>query len=465
MAVISPYFLENIYIRGANAEVWAMAWLPWVLWGTHLSLGSKERWRLVSLAIIYALFGLSHLPTLMIFTFLWVLMPIVVARTWSQLRHWIYRVYCPMILGLTLDGFFLSPAIFEQRDVNLSTVGRHGSPLTRTILSGLTEFSPQLPDHPYDFKLVPIFWMTGLVLFIVSWVYWQLRQHLSWELRRQTTLLLVCSFLAMVMMTDLGAIIYRIFPLLQKIQFAWRWMAITGVMLPFLWGLVLVGARKLEIPLHRQIALLLVFVVTLAMCKSVFSTTIGRAKFDAKLNQDYQHYFTTRPEFPAEVDLSFRPLEKLNEGMLLTTANQVVLRDVPEYFPKAAVPRTEVNLQDWQWSPPSRNYKLVEWENGSGKIEIDFWNFGRRRFTVDSTTGGILNLRMYPWPGWKVQVSSSGEVNNQQIEFTSSSDGRLQIPISNGQSTVKVTYDGTFAEKLGLAISIFALVACLMFYM
>lgn len=58
LAVASPYFLIDIYQRGAIAEVWAIAFIPWVLLATHklidqIHLPQMQRTHAISLAIAW----------------------------------------------------------------------------------------------------------------------------------------------------------------------------------------------------------------------------------------------------------------------------------------------------------------------------------------------------------------------------------------------------------------------------
>ncbi|MDY6994569.1 MAG: hypothetical protein SVR94_18450, partial [Pseudomonadota bacterium] len=66
LTVLSPYFLEDVYIRGSLGEVWAIVWLPWLLWALQFNLNTGRAWFWVSL--FYALLALSHLPTVLIVT-------------------------------------------------------------------------------------------------------------------------------------------------------------------------------------------------------------------------------------------------------------------------------------------------------------------------------------------------------------------------------------------------------------
>ncbi len=69
LSMAGPYWLVDIYQRGAIGEVWAIAVLPWIFWASlQVICRPQSLWPIAALALSYGLLALSHLPTLLIFT-------------------------------------------------------------------------------------------------------------------------------------------------------------------------------------------------------------------------------------------------------------------------------------------------------------------------------------------------------------------------------------------------------------
>ncbi len=259
LAVLSPYFLENIYVRGAFAESWGMVWIPWILWGISMNLNKVNSCRVTLVAVSYALLAFSHLPTLLIFTCLWAAIPLFATHRWSQYKIWCFRIYIPMILGMGLASIYLLPAALLQGFVNTHHLG-FANPLDRVLVSGLFQFHPKLTSQ-YEAVLLPTYWLMIIQLLITLAAYLLFYIRFSRTLRRDSQILLITTLVSIIMMTDLAQPVYQLFPPLQKIQFSYRWMSVSGVSTPFLWGIILYafqGVRQYRLNIRfRQIGILI----------------------------------------------------------------------------------------------------------------------------------------------------------------------------------------------------------------
>jgi len=76
LSMAGPYWLVDIYQRGAIGEVWAIAFLPWIFWASLQTICRPQSIGPVAvLALSYGLLTLSHLPTLLVFTLIWLPLP------------------------------------------------------------------------------------------------------------------------------------------------------------------------------------------------------------------------------------------------------------------------------------------------------------------------------------------------------------------------------------------------------
>ncbi|NJO85892.1 MAG: hypothetical protein HC818_04135 [Synechococcaceae cyanobacterium RM1_1_27] len=293
MGMTAPYFLVDIFQRGAIGEVWAIVTIPWILWMTQQVVqGSpssartpwpRTPWPMLRLALAYGMLVLSHLPTLLIFTLVWIPMPWLTATThrWQATR----RAYTGALLAFGWTGFFLWPAALDQRFVQVASVNAIDEyvPHQRLMVSGLWRLRPVLTGHWFEKGLLGSWGYSVAVLALISGglglLLWQKSKRIATQsppvreipdpqpgipwlatlgrplagldqrlgslssAERITLYWLGAGWLAVLMMTDLLGWIYPWVTPLQRIQFSWRWMAITAVLVPLVLGSLLHQAQ------------------------------------------------------------------------------------------------------------------------------------------------------------------------------------------------------------------------------
>jgi hypothetical protein len=124
LGAIAPYFLADIYMRGALGEVWAIVAIPWILWATQRVIDRPQPLRIVTLAIAYGVLILSHLPTLLVFTLVWWLFPLLVknrrlGKGFKARLVTIRSCYSGFLLAIAWTGFFIVPVILDQKLIQL----------------------------------------------------------------------------------------------------------------------------------------------------------------------------------------------------------------------------------------------------------------------------------------------------------------------------------------------------------
>lgn len=465
LGMFSPYFLVDIYQRGSVGEVWAIALIPWILLASHVTIGRAEYWAshaddspqprlaawgltadwdLLGLVLAYSLLVLSHLPTLLMFTLVWLLLPWITA-TPGQRQAAARRCYLAAALAWTTTAFFLLPVLVDGRSAQLEALGfsPEYQPQNRLMLSGLWQFSPQLTDHWFDLTLLP-FWAVlaaivaaaavGYAIVGSGWIRPSTHQRLAvyWML---------VSAIALLMTTDVLGWLYPLFPPLQKIQFSWRWLAVVTPLMPllvadWLWRSDRANPSETEKQLlSTLLAGGLWFVIAwqawqglrVAETATYEPATIDRFAQLAAVK--------TFPETPHRL-----PKESfLNWHWIY--ADGLALSDVYEYRAQG------VTLE----MPPPQDYPLVAWQDGTtAQLTRDRWQFGKRQFSAnnDRSTSQAAVLRTLYYPAWFARIDDAPWQRADRTE-----DGRLRIWIPPGSHTVMVAYRGTFAERLGIWLS------------
>ncbi|MFP4653040.1 MAG: hypothetical protein ACLFM4_11530 [Phormidium sp.] len=485
LGILSPYFLVDIYQRGSLGEVWAIALIPWINLTTldivaedvedvedvedHYppnAINSDEdpdlsysdlSWRsllttaktllkgkLLPLTGAYTLLILSHLPTLLIFTLIWLPFPAWIAAP-GQRKAALYRCYLAVVLALGLSAFFLVPILLDSSSVQLSALYSSPDylPQNRLLLSGLWQLQPQLTEHWFDRGLLDLWWLSvfvslgsGLVILLMAGGWLPLAPQLG-----LSSYWFVSSSLALLMTTDLLGWLYEPTYVLQGIQFSWRWLAIPSVYVPLLLGHGLATRDRSHpsSPAHRGAVAVLSGLLGVAIASQIVQGIIiaERASYDPSS----VHHFARLASQKTSSDTYTLPPGERFLNWHWRRGEQLALVDVYEYRAKW------VNLE----MPPPQEYPLLAWQDGGeGELSRDRWQPGQRAFSAANPTliSQAVELRTFDYPAWFVRLDDRPW---QRVEHTP--DGRIQVWIPPGVHQVIIAYQGTFAEHLGVIIS------------
>jgi len=448
MGMAGPYWLVDIYQRGAIGEVWAIAILPWIFWASLQAIGRPQAiWPIGALALSYGLLALSHLPTLLVFTLVWLPLPWMLGGK-DPLWPRVGRCYLGFGLGLGWAAFYLLPASWDQRHVQVDFVNfaEEYMPQHRLMLSGLTQLRPRWTQHWFESNLVGYWvWMAAVLVGagILVFLEWLARRtgrsspfqggNTAPSLAKAMVLYsLGVSLVALLMMTDLLGWLYEWILPLRRIQFSWRWMAVTAATVPWLLG-SLAGWGWGE----RGLRILLIFGISLAIGLQSWQgwQVLSKAWFDPQTIQTFQELSAAK-QFPNEPQerpgIAFLHLHwRFPDGLALV--------DALEYRPRqATLPM-----------PPPQVDPLLQWQGEVGDpaalLQVEEWRYGYRRFRAVNPAGQEQSvvLRTFYYPAWRVQIDG----RFRAAEHNGS--GLLQVRIPPGEHRVEVRYLGTAADWLG----------------
>ncbi|MGQ9838062.1 MAG: hypothetical protein ACUVRV_08865 [Cyanobacteriota bacterium] len=478
MGMAGPYWLVDIYVRGAIAEVWAIALLPWVFWALLQALCRPGLlWPIWAVAISYGLLVLSHLPTLLLFSLIALPLPWVVG--WRD-PFWprVGRAYIGLGLGLGWSAFFLLPAFLDQRLIQVDTVNfaEDYFPQNRLMVSGFSRLQPLLTDHWFERGLLGYWgWMVAVVagvalLLLSSWLMKRVTSQKekpelgSPQAPSQSLSLLPpadilryslgASLVALLMMTDLLSWVYDWVLPLQRIQFSWRWMGITSVTVPWLLG-ALAGWGWHRNSWRNLILLGIACALTIQI--GLGGQALGQARFQPQDIQTF-HTLSAAKQFPIE------PQQRPGTPFLYwhwIFPDGLALVDVPEYrahgvtFP---MPPPGVDpLVRWQGNLGEAHKEGEQRQNSAGNLadldladlQVERWNYGYRRFRAVNPTDQdqFVVLRTFYYPAWWVEID--GRLSS--AEHTGL--GQIQVRIPPGAHQIQVRYLGTPMDWLGWLVT------------
>ncbi|MBV9622935.1 MAG: hypothetical protein JOZ14_03040, partial [Acidobacteria bacterium] len=391
----NPYLLVIVYWRSAMAELLAAAYLPLLLlylWRLEENGGRA----LAPLSWLLALGWLTNIPSAVIMNYSLAVIALTIAirrRSPATLVSAALAVF----LGAALAAIYLVPAFHEQKWVNLAQVLAPGVRPLDNFLFTLTEDQ----DHNRFNRLISLVAITETIM-VAAMLY------LSRGLRRQELWrsMLLWSLLAIALMFRPTLGLWNYLPELRFVQLPWRWLLCLNV--PFALGLV--------VTFHRPLMRMLIYAVAVTVL------LIGWQRVQ-------------QPWWDSSADLR-EMVDNQHEG----TGNE----GTDEYVPAGADP------YDIDRNAPEARFQ----GNGSARIKMDRWLAEKRLLAVDTTAPGILVLRLFNYPLWKVKD------NGQDLRTeTRPHTGEMLIPLRGGENHIRIAFVNGWDRGLGALISALAVVA------
>ncbi len=427
----APYHADDVYVRGAMAENWSLAWAPAVFLFIYRTIEKNSLTNITFLALFSALFLMSHNPLALIFT------PIM--TVWALILIWRFKKFASirgLIFGgfwaLGLASFFTLPVLVEGKLVHLETlfIGyfnylAHFIDLKQMFTSTFWGYGGSIwgPDDGMPFMIGYLH--TGAIVISLTVALALLRK----EITKSIILVFMAAvfFSAAFLMHPKSNFIWEKVTILQNLQFPWRILSIVIIVSSFVAGSVVTFKTRESI----KVALALVLIFAIAAL--------------------YQPYFKI------EKPISLTDQEKLS-GTLWNLQRTAGIFD---YLPKSAklppgspapdlprVLRGEANISDYQ--------------AGSNWLS----------FKVESTSSATLRLPIIYFPQWKVYVDNreqAFDIDNREqhsIDRFGTKDltnelGQPTFEVGSGSHKVFAKLYNTPIRTISNLISLASLIALL----
>jgi len=403
---VNPYYLVIVYWRSAFAELLAGALLPLLLL-LVLGLDEKDRKPMISLGLIVAAAWLTDAPAAVMVNYSLVLLVVVVAVIRRSPRVLLIGAGS-VTLGASLAAFYILPAAYEQRWINLA-------PLLASGMRPQDNFLFTTIDNAGHNAFNRLLTMTALSEMIVLGVATVFVCHSRRTQREVFWALLAWAGTAALLMFSVSSILWNHLPKLRFLQFPWRWLLCLNV------AFVLLVTMAWRHKLARWlvcIAMLMVLVFGAVRIQRPWKqTAAGIAEMEDTLRKGAGY-----------------------EG--------------PQDYVPAGVATDDIK-QD-------ADRVTVE---GDGKVQVhqQQWTAESKIFSVSASTPGNLVLRLFNYPAW------SAEVNGRLVESkTREVTGQMIISVEAGENRVHVSFARTWDRTVGGVISsatVLALVCGLVFRM
>ena len=393
---LNPYHIVIVYWRSAFAELLASALLPLLL---LLVLRAEQEGRqvIMPLSLVVAAAWLTNAPAAVMVTYSLALLVIVVAMV-RRSRRILLCGAAAVILGAALSGFYLLPAIYEERWVNIAQVLSPGvRPQDNFLFTMIAD-----PDHNRFNLLVSTVAVSEMVVLFAG-------VFLARSARRNQPQLwwtfAAWSAAAMLLMFPITLFFWEHLPKLRFGQLPWRWLLCFNLAFAFF---VTLGVRRW---ISRTLVCLLMLGVIAAGWHKIQTPWWDNAD-DITEMQD-----------------------NLEEGQ--------GYEGTDEYVPTGADPY-EIK-QDVR--------KVIVEGGGQVRIHVQQWSPEARLFTADVTQSARAVLRLFNYPAWRV------EVNGQIVPVeTHEITGQMMFVLPPGENRVRITFTRTWDRTLGGVVSALTLV-------
>ena len=415
----NPYALVIIYMRSDFAEQLACAFVPLVVL-TALHLCGLAEIRRRSWPRSMGLFGAAFAAVWLCNAPAGVLASYSVALifAWAVFEEKtlrpLWRGAGGLALGFGLTSFYLLPAAYEQRWVNITQALSSGLQPADNFLYTMTND----PEHSVfnwiaSSAAVLLIVMTGIAGIVA---HREASQEAEKDERRKLwRLLLALSATAVILMLRPTAFFWAHLPKLRFVQFPWRWMAILAVPYAYFFAAAIAQGRRKWL-----------------WAAAVILVSASSATFLVR------HAWWDSEDIPV-----LRGAIAADQGYEGTDEYDPLGDDHYSLAEKA--PRVEV-------LPAEESARTTP----QAEIRIERWTAEERNLRVTSSEPLRVALRLLNYPAWRVEVNGKAVTPRH-----ADTDGSMVLPLPAGTERITARFVRTPDRKLGNVISLAALLTLL----
>jgi hypothetical protein len=393
----NPYYIVIVYWRSAFAELLAGALLPLLVLYALRSEDEGGR-AVVPLALIVTGAWLTNIPAAVMVNYSLVLLIVILAILKRSLRVLLYGALA-VLLGAALAAFFLVPAAYERRWVNIAEVLSLGvRPQDNFLFVNIDD-----ADHNRFNLLVSLVASSEMIVLAIaafSFRTWRSREPRAWWT------LCGWALLASLLNFSFTSFLWNHLPELRYLQLPWRWLLCLNVAF----------ALVVTVSFRRWIVRLLVCGAMLAVITFVWQRV-------------------QVPWWEKAEDFS-QMLGNQQTGAGYEGTDEYVPVGADPYEIKQDAPR--VALEDDTAAA-----------NQVQRVRIQEWNAETKLFTAEVDRPGHLVLRLFNYPAWRVEV-------NGRLVAAATRDvtGQMMIPVQAGENRVQISFTRTWDRTAGGIVSI-----------
>jgi uncharacterized membrane protein len=443
-AAVYTYFLYHsitVYVRGALAEFYSLAVLPFVFLSLY-NLSKKLSYKnLIMLGISFALLVLTHpliaFPSLifigMFFIFLFF-------QNKEKIKFSLLSLGGG-ILALGLSAFFWLPSMVERKYTLIDNI------LTKELANYKDHFvyPSQLWYSPWGYggstpgtadgmtfqlgKLPIIFVVLSLFFGLL---YFLKRKKLDATLKIYV-FILFSLFISIFMMTEYSSFIWDRISFLWYIQFPWRFLTFTNLFV--------------AVSSAFSILFVMDFLKTFDKKKSSLITGVIAVIFVVFTIFKYSQYF--KPQRMIATNDRERTSFKEIAWRISGTSYEFVPSSVRTKKTKLGTTTLAINENELT----EKKYQIV---TGKAEVKITKDTFAKKEFKIIAGTNIVFQLNTYNFPGWQAVL------DGKEIKIDDKNDLTLiNVSVPKGQHKLTFSFMDTKVRTIGDLASVLSLVAAL----
>jgi hypothetical protein len=392
----NPYYIVIVYWRSAFAELLAGALLPLLLLSA-LRLEQDEAEPALPLVLIVTAAWLTNIPAAIILNYSLVLLILILAIL-RRSPKLLVRGGLAVLLGAALAAFFLVPAAYEQKWVNIAEALSPGvRPQDNFLFKNISDI-----DHNRFNLFVSVIATAEMIVLVIAAFFsrpWRRQQPQAWWT------LFGWALVSTLLNFSFTVWLWDYLPELRYLQLPWRWLLCLNLTFALF---VTMASRR--------------WLVRALICLSMLAVII------------FVGHRVQTPWWEKAEDLT---------QMLNAQQSGAGYEGTDEYVPVGGDPY-EIK-QDAPWV--TLNDTLLP-SVQSSRIQIQQWDAESRSFTADLAQPGQLVLRLFNYPAWHVEVNARAVTT-----ATRAVTGQMLIPLQAGQNLVRITFSRTWDRTVGAIIS------------
>lgn len=430
----APYLLIDTLVRGNQPESIALALFPLLCWtGRRFMIGRRPLPFAISV-LAYVLLALSHNISLLLFTpFLLLYLAFVGWIAGHPARKILLGLGLIFGLGLAISAFYVGPALLEMDQITISqSVSARNNDFRfnfaslSEILILVTPADPQLLNPPL---LIKIGWITAALALIgiVAGLFSKVK-----EKRAHAIFMASAAAIFLFMSLSISSFIWEFLPLIEFVQFPWRFIGRAALPLAFLAGIPFSVLPEL---------------IKSKKVSNWAAPLLGAAAVVLLVIEATPYLYPHQCRNESDPDINMVHAYEHSSGL-------VGVDPLGSYFPKTVLERPKGSPleDDYLVGEQPQRFDETSLPESAALIDVEYGplSFSGR---IDSPTTFQARYFTFDFPGW------TAEVDGQMVPITPSNpEGLITFPIPAGSHEVEVSWGMTPLRLILTILSTAALI-------
>ncbi|MDJ0713295.1 MAG: hypothetical protein QNJ54_03620 [Prochloraceae cyanobacterium] len=476
-----PYHLVvDLYLRFAFAEYWSFVWMPLILYFSVKIIKNPKMQFFLGLAFSYALLAMTHLPTFIIFFPIPVGYILLFTLDRTQRKKILLYSALAIILSFCLSAIYWFPALTSQKYVSINALWDNDSKkFYNTFLFALKSKTLNKTFWQDFWKYLEI--ITTISAGVGCCAFLATRTNQKATLRRESYYWFFIVTIVVFMMLPLSELVWHLLPIVQKIQFPWRFNTLLTVAIA---PLLALGISEFKTPIKltkdKMVSIIILLIISLLL------SLIEYLPFQKKIYFFGSHnsvltittvFLISLLVFQLQKTISNFQKKILIIGLILTTSllfNNIIytskkiqrlsysnvvrvleIRKAPrEYRPKWV----SKEVFNYLLKEPVTNDRKVRTNSKQDRVLIKQWQPRKILVQTNAVNDIQLTIAQFYYQGWTAKIKD----RHLSLPVQPSSKGLLNISVPAGDREVLVILEAGIEERIGQIISAIAVAISLL---